>query len=655
MLKNNNTFKILLLLLVVGCLGLPINTLWHFILLIAVIVAIVAMPAATFTPRQAAIMFATLATALILNHILPRASIEEGYNLFLPEGERSNIAPNALPHVVYARAKQEFDQAYPPDKRCDPQSPGCWLSWNVNIAKPAKAAYAQSMDDIFSTAKYSRVVNKIDFSNLEELRAGFVNDIYYHWWNSGKWDSDIKRSSMPYFVMYEMNERLTDSQMCWKGELLWEQEPGNFNQIVHDSFVCKPITLADNGKHIYGLSINPAHPLTMQFQPNFSLRLFDIIREAFVLLSITVVLALSLQWNAWQRILLPSAFIGATALFAVVHVPEMFSDYRILVGGDDGLTHEGYGREILRHFLAGDIVGALRGEEDIYFFMPGMRYFRAMGLAIFGETNYGYLATILVLPLIAYGVARLLLPRAWSFAILILGSVFFFKCMGLSSSGYADPMGYALFLSAMWLILNPESGMRTRWVGHFILALAIFVRPNLSFAALILITLQFWEITRTSSVRTALLSSSGFGIVLLIPIHNYIYGHRFVPLTAAANIPENLKVPPLTYINAIRDAISGNLPSASMDMVLAHLYKFSNSWLLLLLVLVLSAWVNLKRIQARKANELLLITMGLFLPFFFYDASYRYSLLAWLCAIIIGASYVYLLRGVTQILRGREA
>ncbi len=636
-LNSAFAFKIFLALLVAACLGLPVNTPWHFILLLAALVAIVALPAASLAPRKVAFIFAVLAAAVLLNHALPRASIEEGHNVFLPEGGRSSVLPEQLPPFVYTRMKQEFDRAYPPEKRCDANAPGCWRStWNG--MKPVQAPYAQSLDDVFRKAKYSRVVDGIDFSNLEELRGGFVNDIYYHWW-----DGDIKRSTMPYFVMYEMNDRLADSQLCWQGMVLWEQEGGRFDQLLHDGLSCKRISQEDNGRHVFGLGIDPAHPLAMNLQPNPVLLVSAIVREIFALLAIAVVLALALQWREWRRLLFPAAFIGTTALLAFVHVPEMFHGYPIMVGGDDGLTHEGFGREILRQLLAGGYANALRGGEDIYYYMPGMRYARALGLAVFGETNFGYLAAMLVLPLSAYGVMRLLLPKAWSLAILILGSVLFFKCMSLAAYGYADPMGYALFMGALWLLLNPASSLKARWAGHLILALAIFVRPNLSIAALALIIIQFWQTSRALSVRSALLSLSGFAFVLLMPIHNYIFGHRFVPFTAAAEVPANLKVPPLTYVHALRDAVAGNFNGASMNTISTHLYKFGNSWVLLLLVLGLSAWVYRKKIQAYEAHSLLLVTAGMFLPFFFFDASYRYALLAWLCAIITGTGYAYLL------------
>lgn len=636
-------FKALLSLSVVAVIGLPINTFWHFILLVASLVSIVALPVANVTSRKALISIAILATAMILNYSLPRAAIEEGHNLFLADEVRSNILPDNLPLPIYARMKQQFDQTYPLNKRCDPHKAGCWRSptWaesNWGQKESIKTAYAQSLDSVFRKAKYSRVVDQIEFSDLDDLRAGFVNELSNSWWGD---DSDIKRTSMPYFVMYELNERIVDSLMCWTGEVLWENTQGSFDTFYNERLACKAITSADIGKRIYGLRVNPEHPLAMQLKPNAKLKFSNLARESCTLIAIIVSLILMLRWSAWRTILLPALCIATTAAFILLFVPGLTHGYTIFVGGDDGLTHEGLGREVLRHLMTGDISNALRGEEDVFYMMPGMRYFRALGFVVFGETNFGYMAMMLILPLVVFGVARLLLPRSWSFAVLALTSSLIFQFITSANYGYADPMGYVLFLIAIWLTLNPSSNLITRWLGFIVLALSVFVRPNLLIAAALLILVHFWQSTRNMSLRTAFLSSTGFGLILLVPIHNYIFGHRFVPLTSAASIPENLKAPPLTYIHAMTDVVTGHWSSANMDVIKEHLLKFRSSWEIFCIVMVLAAWTYRKRVHAPMTNGLLLVTVGMFLPFLFYSASGRYHLLAWLCAIIVGVGYIF--------------
>src|SRR5512135_2667455 len=89
-------FKILLMLLAVACLGLPVNTLWHFFLLLAAMIAIVTLPAAAMPAHKARSVIAILFSALLLNNLLPRAAIEEGHNIFLADDVRSSVLPGQL-------------------------------------------------------------------------------------------------------------------------------------------------------------------------------------------------------------------------------------------------------------------------------------------------------------------------------------------------------------------------------------------------------------------------------------------------------------------------------------------------------------------------------------------------------------------------------
>ena len=200
-----------------------------------------------------------------------------------------------------------------------------------------------------------------------------------------------------------------------------------------------------------------------------------------------------------------------------------------------------------------------------------------------------------------------------------------------------------LFLSSLAFILDPASKLESRWFGRFGLALPVFVRPNLVNAAPLLMLVHFWRTPRITSLHAAPLSSGGFGVILLVPIHNHVFGNRFVPFTAAANIPENLKVPPSAYIHAITDAVTGNWASADLQAVAGHLHKFGATWEILCLVLGLAAWAYHRRVQTPMINGLLLVTMGMFLPFLFYDAAPRYRMLAWLCSMILAAGYIFLL------------
>ena len=73
-----------------------------------------------------------------------------------------------------------------------------------------------------------------------------------------------------------------------------------------------------------------------------------------------------------------------------------------------------------KSFSAGDIVGALRGEESVFYFTPGMRYLRAFEHVIFGESYLGYLGLMLLLPILVFALFRRFLPPRWAIALALI-------------------------------------------------------------------------------------------------------------------------------------------------------------------------------------------------------------------------------------------
>src|SRR5581483_259160 len=133
-------------------------------------------------------------------------------------------------------------------------------------------------------------------------------------------------------------------------------------------------------------------------------------------------------------------------------------------------------------------------ESVFYYGGPGLRYLRAAELFIFGDTSLGYLSLILILPFAVFGLFRRFLPDAWAL-VMVLGFVLtpagflfgssFFLYSKWAARGFADPAAFTLFLCGLLLILGrTAAGPRGRFApdlgGALLLALAIWVRPNLA-------------------------------------------------------------------------------------------------------------------------------------------------------------------------------
>src|ERR1700676_4056524 len=111
------------LLLVVAILGLPIDDLVAYALLLAAVLLVLT---GTLSPdRHRWIAAVVLAAAVVAGHVLWAAPrIEEGHNVFLPGPEAAQTS--GLPADVLRVLAQQFDQRYPPEKRCSDPAKGCW-------------------------------------------------------------------------------------------------------------------------------------------------------------------------------------------------------------------------------------------------------------------------------------------------------------------------------------------------------------------------------------------------------------------------------------------------------------------------------------------------------------------------------------------------
>ena len=219
--------KLVVLALMVAVIGLPINhLLFYLLLLISVIV--LAVSRVTWQRR-----YWTAAVVIVLGVIAARSAvdvprIEEGHNVFLPGGA-DNALVEGLPPDVYRAMAGEFDRAFPLANRCEPKTPFCWQD-----SERAKRIYAFSFDGIYDKPAYSRRVTGIDFSDAEWQRLGFVNELAYNWYTTS---DDVRRGrhrrglqallhpwhiTMPHFVMFSFPAAFAGSQLCWQGTVLWE-------------------------------------------------------------------------------------------------------------------------------------------------------------------------------------------------------------------------------------------------------------------------------------------------------------------------------------------------------------------------------------------------------------------------------------------------
>jgi hypothetical protein len=690
--------KLAALVLVVAALGLPVNDLFRYALLV---VATVAVVAGTVAARPAPWLGAIAVVALCaLGQILfPAPRIEEGHNVFLID--RAGGALEAgLPRDAFRSMAAEFDAKYPPARRCAATQDGCWRGQGF----PPRT-FAFSADGILDHPAYSRRVTGIDFSDPVRLRLGFINELAYNW-NSDV--SDVKRAqrdrrslaflrqwtlTMPWFVMYRFPADFAGSALCWRGEVLWEGAEEMFPPVTHTDMQCRTLTSDDVGRSIFGVAI--AHELAMQLIPTWLVRLRQLLEPGLALIASAAALALLVRVRV-RRLVLPFALIAATLMVALFNDASFIGGVRPFDSGDDGLVYDGYARDILRRLVAGDLAGALEGGERVFYFTPGLRYLRAAEHIFFGETYLGYLSLILLLPFLVFALTRRFLPLTWAIALTLMFAAIpvgvgfgssLLQYVKWAARGFADPAAYILFLSGFVLLLGPRTLAPTSsWpgssrpstslpqqerqdvdarhkAGHdeperdgfarafgagLLFALALTVRPNIAPAAGILLAGAGIAALAQRQARYVAGLVLGFAAVLGMALHNWVYGGALVLFTTSAAHPVLLTMPPSAYLAALAELAHLDFAGEHVTRALRQI----GGWLagpsesVLMAPLNAAAIVILIRVILWKAADpwlrltaaATLVQHGVALV---YASSGRYYYLTWLLTLLVVAAWVH--------------
>jgi hypothetical protein len=570
--------KLAVLLLAVAAAGLPLNDIYMYGLL-AIVAVVVFTGEVRTSGRFWLAALAIVALAVGGQYLLAPPRIDEGHNVFLPGGP--SALERELPADVYRHLAMEFDQQYPPAKRCADTVPGCWHS-----AGYPDRAYAFSADGIFHKSGMSRAASEIDFSDPVWLRLGFINENRYNW----SPQSDVQRASrdrrfwmglhrwhltMPWFEAIRLPAAYVGGQLCWRGDVMWEGSGERFSLWRGDQ--CRAIEPADAGRRVFGIAIKP-DSLAMRLEPPLNIRLLQFAHPLLTLLA-AIGLLLALVRIRPRRTILPFILIGLAAAVIAIDDGSFLGGVRPFDGGDDGLFYDSVGRDILQKLLAGDITGFLIGGEKVFFYGgPGLRYFRAFEHLLFGESYLGYLSLVLLLPIAAYGLLRRFLPAAWAIAIAVgfiaipVGELFgttFFEYAKWAARGFADPAAYILFTLGLWALIGegppvlfeaPAShqNFTPAFYGALLLALGIAMKPIVAPAAAMfltgagLATLYFRQWRRLAGL------CFGFLPVLSMALHNWVFGHVFVLFSSNAHQADLLTMPPSAWLSAVGEAVRLN-------------------------------------------------------------------------------------------------
>ena len=583
---SNGWLRVAALALAVVAIGLPVDHLYGYALLLIAAVLIFSGRLSA-RPHHWLIAAAAVAAAGLLPLVIAPTPIAQGENVFLP-GKPGNVLEQGLPGDVYNFMRAEFDAQYPPAQRCRPDASGCWL----NQGFPTRL-YAFSADSVFAGPRMSRAVRGIDFSDAVWLRLGFVNDKQYNW-PDHRAERDRRfwmglhrwQLTMPWFVMVEFPAAYAGSELCWRGAVLWPAADGHYAPLRHANMACRTLKAADIGAKIFGAAIEPGS-LAMTLHPPAGVEARLIALRAATLMAVALLLVLLVRIRP-RDLVRPFTLIALALIVIAVIDASFIGGWRPMDGGDDGLFYTGTGRDILQHLMHGDVMAALRGGEDIYYYGgPGLRYFRALEMVLFGDSNLGYLSLVLALPLVVFGLYRRFLSDAfaWRLALIFVavpvGEIFgssFLDYAKWAARGFADPAAHILTVCGVFAIVAPRSGAANRMgaaAGAALLfALAIFTKPLVAPIAGVMLAGAGLAALYQQQWRRLAGMCIGFLPVLLMPLHNWYFGHALILLSSNAALPQVLVMPPSAWAAALAELAKFDFTGAHLHRALAQIGAF---------------------------------------------------------------------------------
>ncbi len=642
------------LALIIAAVGLPINHLFGYALLV---IAVVIIFTGDVTPSAKRWLGAAGLVALaVAGQVLvgpPR--IEEGHNLFRPGGPNKALE-RGLPPDVYRFMAAEYATQYPKSE---------------SVGGFPDRAFAFSADGIFGHPLYSRRVTQIDFADPVWLRLGFINEAQYNWAGEG----DLQRRSrdrrfwmgwhrwqllMPWFVMYQMPKDFAGGELCWRGTLLWEGEAQHFTPLQQSGGACRTIKPEDAGRRIFGVAIKP-NSLAMTLKPPLKVRMQQLAESALMLAGVLAALGLLARWRP-RKMILPLALIAASLLVIAIDDASLIGGWRPFDGGDDGLIYEGWGRRIAQYLLQGDIMLALRGEESVFFYGgPGLRYFCALERFIFGDTHLGYLSLILLFPIVCFAVFRRFLPVRWALAMIVffmvipVGALFgssFFHYAAWTARGFADPAAAVLFMCGLLPIVGasfagPLNRFAPAFGGALLLALAVFIRPNLAPMVGVLLGGAGLAVLYQRQWPRLIGMCLGFIPILGMALHNWVFGGVFVLLSSNVNLPQVYLMSPATWLIAAWELLRLDFAGQYISLAALQLEKWLSgpSQSPLLIPLHAVGVIILVRVASRRSFDpwLRLVagaTLAQHLVNICLLIAPRYFYLAWLLTALVNVAWL---------------
>ena len=544
--------RFLLIFLFITNLGFPLNNkidlflIGMLIFLMFAIIDVITIKEAIKKEKYPLIIIIFLT---IINCFLPKLEIQEAHSIFLNEKD-INVISKFIPKEIAVEIENDYKDNFNAERLLSSSDQDSFSSIeNLNNANFISKPFAFSSDSFFQNNKYSRTVDKINFNSRENLRIGQYNSLIYNL----PFDKHFRRI-LPYYIIYEIPESAHGSKICNVGNLYYyfSEKKIIFDQLKKYDFTkntnenCIKHISENNKLYLIGYSINNDDNLEIKLKKNLTLILFDFLNIFLTLLVLFIFLFsfTKLKFGTNSKIYAVS-FIS-TIILSLIRDTSLLNGLRYLRGGADGLAHYSRGKEILEHLIQNDFLMALRGGADIFYFMPGLRYFSSINNIAFGETVLGYLLVCTFIPYLIYKIFEELTNKKIS-KYLFISFIFIpvFENMGFGHFNYVwqfaryhgESLSILLILFSVYAILQLESKPQKRNINFIFISLmlsvAVFVRPNFFPSSLLLFAYSTFLFFNYKKFILLSVNLIGFSFIFISLFHNIYFGNSLIFFTDA--------------------------------------------------------------------------------------------------------------------------
>ena len=617
--------NIILLLFIILCFGLPLANWGAFVTILVALYAVFLNKINT-KPIMWLISCALLTSLLIVKSQIYPPNIEMGEQIYSPE---DIYLKNILPVDITNMAKNEWDNLKQP-----------FDSYPANTEK-TENPWAFSADAFFDNPQMSRTIKSLNFKDRYSLRIGTLNNAKYNYFGS---DLGSSGAYYPLIFSFFLPNTMASEKLCWTGKLYIEDNE-RWREYFTQNKKCMTLDKEQWGKDkylkIYAFDFNKNIPLSITTK-NYR----EILIYILSILNAIIILLLLTKLNREDLTLIALSVISILLYMADQHYrgghPSSFSGLPYMGRGNDGLTHYSYAREMVEALSHHDIIGWLRGNENIFYMMPGMRYLLGMTMPFFGESIFGLLLIISLTPITIRSLLKKLFNKKWQiimficFFIIPIFEAFGFYQIYLAKytiEGFGAGIAISTLIAAFALLWKRDNIIYTNrelLIIGFLLAVAISLRPNfLPFVAVLFTGLSLYFIYN-KRIQKVIALGIGFSPILLITYHNYFFGNVFVPLTNSATIGNNMRNGPEKWNNCLSTL------SDSCNQVIHHLsiwVSYTEPWYIVILLCLIFIIFNKKMNIIEKLLAVSLIAGHL--VFLFYEGVARYSHGIWLLSFIL--------------------